>query len=101
MIFTLFSGQSYFSVDKVLIFVAASDGSSSGMYYGSLYEPALAGSRGGPGPTNTLGGRGGGRIFIKVANRFYMDGTLYVDGDDGSDGSGGGSGGATWIVCGK
>jgi len=71
------------------------------MYYGSLYTPALAGSRGGPGATNTSGGRGGGRIYIKVSNRFYMDGMLYVDGDDGTDGSGGGSGGAAWIISGQ
>ena len=76
-------------------------GQATGGYaYDDLYEPDEFGSSGG----GTLGGRGGGRIWVNVTNTLHIDGVISSDGADaGYEGysngytGGGGSGGAIWI----
>ena len=68
-----------------------------GLAYDDIYEPDEFGSSGG----GSLGGRGGGRIWINVTNTLHIDGTISSDGDDATISGGttgaGGSGGSIWI----
>ncbi|WAR26297.1 TENX-like protein [Mya arenaria] len=59
-----------------------------GEAFGSVYKPVLTGSKGG----GTLGGLGGGKLYIKVPAEFLLDGIILIDGADGGTGAGGGSG---------
>ena len=81
------------------MFVA--DISTAGQPYDNTYEPTEFGSAGG----GSLGGRGGGRIWLNITDTFLVDGVVSVDGASGSTDSnshlvsGGGSGGSLWIHC--
>ena len=73
------------------------DQEQGGLAYDDIYEPDEFGSSGG----GSLGGRGGGRIWINVTNTLHIDGTISSDGDDATISGGttgaGGSGGSIWI----
>ena len=56
--------------------------------YGSLYNPVSPGSRGGMGSNGLLGGRGGGKMRIKVGHSFVLDGVINVDSDNAPERSG-------------
>ena len=81
--------------------MCVADTLKAGLPYDNIYEPTEFGSAGG----GSLGGRGGGRIWLNVTDTFHVDGVVSVNGDSGStDGSshvvsGGGSGGSIWIHC--
>ncbi|KAK3576663.1 hypothetical protein CHS0354_004948 [Potamilus streckersoni] len=62
----------------------------AGLSYGSLYKPTYPGSR-----TGILGGKGGGKIFIKVGDNIFNDGEISVNGSTSANG--GGSGGSIYI----
>ncbi|XP_072025321.1 uncharacterized protein [Amphiura filiformis] len=81
---------------------SAPGGTASGTTYGSLYEPTIGGSRGGPASSNAPGPRGGGVIRVKVGAILSLDGRIEVDGLDAPAGSraGGSSGGAVWVTTG-
>lgn len=64
--------------------------SVAGDSYGSLYKPVDAGSR-----PNPSGGKGGGKVYLKVALSVINDGEISVNGS--SSNLGGGSGGSIWI----
>ena len=83
--------------------LTAPDGTGSGTTYGSLYEPTIGGSRGGPATDNEPGPRGGGVIRVKVGAVFSLDGRIEADGFDANSGSraGGSSGGAVWVTTGE
>ena len=71
----------------------------AGLPYNNIYEPTEFGSAGG----GSLGGRGGGRLWLNVTDTFHIDGVVSVNGDGGSTTghlvSGGGSAGSIWIHC--
>ena len=54
-------------------------GASGGQSYGSIYRPVMFGARGGSGPGG-MGTRGGGKMRIRVGNKFILDGVLAADG---------------------
>ena len=64
------------------------DNRKLGTTYGSLYEPILAGSRGGVGRRGLLGARGGGKMRISVGHSFHLDGVVNVDANDAHTSSG-------------
>lgn len=65
-----------------------------GSAYGDIYEPVRFGSCGG----GSLGGAGGGVIWLNVSGTIRIDGEISADGLNGGDSrSGGGSGGSIWI----
>ena len=66
-------------------------GSSTGRHYGSLYRPNRPGSKANP----TGGGRGGGKMYLKVGGTLINDGDISVNGSASS--YGGGSGGSILI----
>ena len=72
---------------------------NSGEGYDSVYFPKQAGSRGTyNSDTDTKsGGKGGGRIHIRVGNQFINDGSLSTNGDVATSDGGGGSGGSILI----
>ena len=70
--------------------VGGGDTDVAGDSYGSLYTPILAGSR-----SNVNGGKGGGKVYLKVGTSMFNDGEISVNGSDSTDG--GGSGGSIWI----
>ena len=76
----------------------------AGVAYNSLYRPVLAGSRGtyiysagDPDNGTKKGGRGGGRIHIRVGSQLIVDGRISVDGESATGDGGGGSGGSILI----
>ena len=71
----------------------------AGVAYNSIYYPVLAGSRGtyDPNTDKKTGGKGGGRIHVRVGNQIINDGTMSVDGDIYTGDGGGGSGGSILI----
>ena len=60
---------------------------TGGLQYGSIYQPALLGARGGSGPGGK-GTRGGGRMRIRVGHKFILDGVLKSDGSHVMTGTG-------------
>lgn len=65
-----------------------------GAAYGDIYEPVRFGSCGG----GSLGGAGGGVIWLNVTDTIRIDGDVSANGVKGGDSnSGGGSGGSIWI----
>lgn len=79
-------------------------GSSSGAAYGSLSNPATAGSGGGASNGfGAPGGRGGGLVRLQVGGSLTLDGSILANGGDGAassqGGGGGGSGGSIWIAA--
>ena len=71
----------------------------SGIAYDSLYYPQLAGSRGtyDSDADTKSGGKGGGRMHIRVGSEFINDGRMSADGEDATTDGGGGSGGSILI----
>ena len=71
----------------------------AGVAYNSIYKPVLAGSRGtfNPGTGTKYGGRGGGRIHIRVGSQLILDGTMSADGEAATNDGGGGSGGSILV----
>ena len=76
----------------------------AGVAYNSLYRPVLAGSRGtyiydpaDPDNGTKKGGRGGGRIHIRVGSQLILDGTISADGETATSNGGGGSGGSVLV----
>ena len=73
----------------------------AGLAYNNIYEPIEFGSAGG----GSLGGRGGGRIWLNVTDTFHVDGVVSANGGNGATDvtshlvSGGGSAGSIWIHC--
>ena len=65
--------------------------SNTGNHYGSIYRPDKPGSKANP----TGGGRGGGKMYLKVGSTLINDGDISVNGSAGS--YGGGSGGSILI----
>ena len=69
----------------------------AGPAYNSLYYPQKAGSRGTYSVGVKLGGKGGGRIHIRVGSQFINDGTMSADGEAATSDGGGGSGGSILV----
>ena len=71
----------------------------SGVAYDSLYYPQKAGSRGTYDTELDVksGGKGGGRMHIRIGSQFINDGTMSANGEDASSDGGGGSGGSTLV----
>ena len=73
----------------------------AGLAYDNIYEPTEFGSAGG----GSLGGRGGGRIWLNVTDTFHVDGVVSANGGSATTDatshlvSGGGSAGSIWIHC--
>lgn len=65
--------------------------SDTGPHYGSVYTPDKPGSKSNP----TGGGRGGGRMYLKIGSKLINDGDISVNGS--SSNYGGGSGGSILI----
>ena len=71
----------------------------AGVAYNSLYYPQQPGSRGtyNSGTDTKSGGRGGGRMHIRVGSVFIHDGVMSADGEDATTDGGGGSGGSILV----
>lgn len=61
---------------------------SGGEEVGSVYEPVVAGARGGTRIGSAAGSRGGGRVRVVVGFAFRLDGSITVDGDNAVANSG-------------
>lgn len=53
-----------------------------------MYEPVVAGARGGTRIGSAAGSRGGGRVRVVVGFAFRLDGSITVDGDNAVANSG-------------
>ncbi|XP_078491223.1 uncharacterized protein LOC144747212 isoform X2 [Ciona intestinalis] len=89
------AGASYATVGG-----AGNGGPSNGLFYDSLYEPTMGGSRGGTSSNGVPGARGGGVMRIVVGRLITLDGILDARGDTATSDAGGGSGGAIWLITG-
>ena len=69
----------------------------SGSPYNSLYFPEKSGSRGTVKDGTKLGGKGGGRIHLRVGSQLINDGKLSADGEPANSEGGGGSGGSILV----
>lgn len=70
----------------------------TGEAFGNLFEPMDVGCAGGDGTTTSSGGKGAGRIFLKVTSTLRNDGIIMANGAGGkSHNAGGGSGGSVWV----
>ena len=79
--------------------VGGGSSSNAGVAYDSLYYPKQAGSRGTyDSDTDTkTGGKGGGRMHIRVGSAFINDGTMSANGDTADSEGAGGSGGSILV----
>lgn len=67
----------------------------TGEPYGQIYEPVDRGCNGGSSSTGSgTGGRGGGKIYIRVTEELQNDGQISCNGEAGTGAAGGGSGGS-------
>ena len=69
----------------------------AGSPYNSLYYPQSPGSRGTFSSGRKTGGKGGGRIHVRVGSQFINDGTMSADGEAATSDGGGGSGGSILV----
>jgi hypothetical protein len=73
-----------------------------GNIYGSVSSPREIGSGGGTLGNLTLGGAGGGGLYLTVSGTLSLDGKITADGSSAlAQGCGGGSGGALWLSAGQ
>jgi hypothetical protein len=74
-------------------------GAPGGLAYGSILEPVMMGSQGGPSDSG-VGTPGGGSIRLIVGGKLAVLGVLSADGASGPvNNAGGGSGGSLWITA--
>ncbi|PIK55158.1 hypothetical protein BSL78_07888 [Apostichopus japonicus] len=66
---------------------------STGAPFGNIFEPVEFGCSGGSGQ----GGKGGGKLRLRVTGTMQIDGEVSANGGAGSSAKGGGSGGSIWI----
>ncbi|MGP8199274.1 MAG: beta strand repeat-containing protein [Limisphaerales bacterium] len=74
---------------------------AGGTTYDSMTSPSDPGSGGGMYSGSSLGGAGGGVVWLVVRGTLEIDGIISANGGNGSGfGGGGGSGGSIWLVVG-